>query len=339
MIRYSPNAITTIGFVFLVSNHIISMLYCNGETKNCEIPRPWFIFFAFNIFFYQLMDNLDGKQARKTASSSALGELFDHGCDSLYMMLTTYPVILTFGWNCWEAFYVLCAAITVFYGSHWEEYYTDKLILGVFANPTEGQVGCIVLFIFAYFFGPEWWQTSTLGSFSWILPSSLSSLSLRDAVLYTLPLLLLLPVCDNAREIYLWSRKKKRSFLFTWTKILPLFLHLALVLFWIHNSKIDIPGTQFLYLLHFHGFIFSYLCQQLVIARVTRQDFPAWNNVLFLPLFGALNTVLGVVPEIYVLPVLFWVLSALFLYYLVSVVLQLSHYLDIFVFKLGIPKH
>lgn len=29
------------------------------------------------------MDAIDGKQARRTNSSSPLGELFDHGCDSL----------------------------------------------------------------------------------------------------------------------------------------------------------------------------------------------------------------------------------------------------------------
>jgi phosphatidylglycerophosphate synthase len=28
------------------------------------------------------MDAIDGKQARKTKSSSPLGQLFDHGCDS-----------------------------------------------------------------------------------------------------------------------------------------------------------------------------------------------------------------------------------------------------------------
>ncbi len=29
------------------------------------------------------MDAIDGKQARRTGSSSPLGELFDHGCDAL----------------------------------------------------------------------------------------------------------------------------------------------------------------------------------------------------------------------------------------------------------------
>jgi phosphatidylglycerophosphate synthase len=38
---------------------------------------------AFGLFFYQSLDAIDGKQARRTNSQSPLGELFDHGCDSV----------------------------------------------------------------------------------------------------------------------------------------------------------------------------------------------------------------------------------------------------------------
>ena len=38
---------------------------------------------AITMFMYQTLDAIDGKQARRTGSSNALGELFDHGCDSL----------------------------------------------------------------------------------------------------------------------------------------------------------------------------------------------------------------------------------------------------------------
>ncbi len=30
-----------------------------------------------------MLDNLDGKQARRTKTSSPLGLLFDHGCDAM----------------------------------------------------------------------------------------------------------------------------------------------------------------------------------------------------------------------------------------------------------------
>lgn len=37
---------------------------------------------AFGLFFYQSLDAIDGKQSRRTNSSSPLGEIFDHGCDA-----------------------------------------------------------------------------------------------------------------------------------------------------------------------------------------------------------------------------------------------------------------
>lgn len=39
--------------------------------------------YALCLWLYSTFDNVDGKQARRTGSSSPLGELFDHGCDAL----------------------------------------------------------------------------------------------------------------------------------------------------------------------------------------------------------------------------------------------------------------
>jgi ethanolaminephosphotransferase len=36
-----------------------------------------------------MLDNLDGKQARRTGTSSPLGLMFDHGCDALTTFLFT----------------------------------------------------------------------------------------------------------------------------------------------------------------------------------------------------------------------------------------------------------
>jgi phosphatidylglycerophosphate synthase len=42
----------------------------------------WFLC-SIGLFVYQSLDAIDGKQARRTNSSSPLGELFDHGCDAI----------------------------------------------------------------------------------------------------------------------------------------------------------------------------------------------------------------------------------------------------------------
>lgn len=52
---------------------------------------------AMGLFVYQALDAIDGKQARRTNSSTPLGELFDHGCDCVsigeYFLLFFYLIL------------------------------------------------------------------------------------------------------------------------------------------------------------------------------------------------------------------------------------------------------
>lgn len=48
-----------------------------------EAPRWACGLCALGLFVYQSLDAVDGKQARRTGTSNPLGELFDHGCDSV----------------------------------------------------------------------------------------------------------------------------------------------------------------------------------------------------------------------------------------------------------------
>jgi ethanolaminephosphotransferase len=81
----APNVITLVGFMF--SSLPFFVLFSNfGTNLENDQERPitkWFFFLAaFCYFMYRMFDELDGKQARKTGSSSPLGLLFDHGCDA-----------------------------------------------------------------------------------------------------------------------------------------------------------------------------------------------------------------------------------------------------------------
>lgn len=51
--------------------------------RHAKAPSWAFVLSALGLFIYQSLDAIDGKQARRTNSSSALGELFDHGCDAV----------------------------------------------------------------------------------------------------------------------------------------------------------------------------------------------------------------------------------------------------------------
>lgn len=59
-------------------------LFCSYSPNGVEPPPRWTCFLcALGLFIYQSLDSIDGKQARRTNTSSPLGELFDHGCDSI----------------------------------------------------------------------------------------------------------------------------------------------------------------------------------------------------------------------------------------------------------------
>ena len=77
----APNLITMVGLMVNIVTTLVLVFYCPTATE----MAPWWTTFsaALGLFIYQTLDAIDGKQARRTKTSSPLGELFDHGCDSL----------------------------------------------------------------------------------------------------------------------------------------------------------------------------------------------------------------------------------------------------------------
>jgi len=76
----APNLVTFIGWIFVILSYAVMLFYDYTFTK--IIPSWTFLFAALGLFLYSTLDAIDGKQARRTNSSSPLGQLFDHGCDS-----------------------------------------------------------------------------------------------------------------------------------------------------------------------------------------------------------------------------------------------------------------
>jgi ethanolaminephosphotransferase len=77
----APNLITLIGLGFVVANAFLAA-YLVPDLESQTYTWVYYSF-AAGIWLYSTFDNVDGKQARRTGSSSPLGELFDHGCDAL----------------------------------------------------------------------------------------------------------------------------------------------------------------------------------------------------------------------------------------------------------------
>ena len=75
----SPNLITCSGIILPIASF---MWMCYHDSTMSEVlPRSVLIFNGIGIFWYQTLDAIDGKQARKTDNCSPLGQILDHNLD------------------------------------------------------------------------------------------------------------------------------------------------------------------------------------------------------------------------------------------------------------------
>lgn len=84
----APNLITVVGTLI----HIIGNLSLIVQGKGAELWPLSLLLFGICVFVYYTIDNVDGKQARRTHNSSPLGMCMDHGCDVLGVSFITLGV-------------------------------------------------------------------------------------------------------------------------------------------------------------------------------------------------------------------------------------------------------
>ena len=82
----APNLITLAGFSLTFSCKLL-MLYLYGLSTEGPVDNWYCYLLGVSYFIYSTLDNVDGKQARRTGSGSPLGMLFDHGCDAMTAVL------------------------------------------------------------------------------------------------------------------------------------------------------------------------------------------------------------------------------------------------------------
>ena len=77
----APNLVTLLGLACMVAS--AGLVVAVDPSLTAPLPPGVAAFCAASLFVYQTLDAIDGKQARRTGTSSPLGQLFDHGCDAL----------------------------------------------------------------------------------------------------------------------------------------------------------------------------------------------------------------------------------------------------------------
>lgn len=153
----APNLITIIGLVVNIITTLV-LIYYSPDAK-AEPPR-WACFLcAVGLFVYQSLDAIDGKQARRTGTSTPLGELFDHGCDSIstvFVALSACIAVQLGNYPNWMFFQCFCA-MTLFYCAHWQTYVSGSLKFGK-VDVTEAQFTIIAIHLISAIFGPKVWM-------------------------------------------------------------------------------------------------------------------------------------------------------------------------------------
>ncbi|XP_033343853.1 cholinephosphotransferase 1 isoform X4 [Bombus vosnesenskii] len=153
----APNLITIVGLIVNIATTLI-LVYYSPDAK-IEAPR-WACFLcALGLFIYQSLDAIDGKQARRTGTSTPLGELFDHGCDSIstvFIALSACIAVQLGYYPTWMFFQCFCA-MTLFYCAHWQTYVSGSLRFGK-VDVTEAQFTIIMIHLISAIFGPQVWM-------------------------------------------------------------------------------------------------------------------------------------------------------------------------------------
>jgi len=151
---WSPNLITLLGLFILTVNWLATVYFCPGLI----VPMPgWLMIFnGFGMFMRQTLDAIDGKHARRTGSSSALGELLDHGlCDSLEIWYVGFMccALGRIGVD-YRLYTFLVAAMSSHFLEMWAIYLTGKLEFWYISFQESELIG-VMAHIGAYAYGTE----------------------------------------------------------------------------------------------------------------------------------------------------------------------------------------
>ncbi|BAF19002.1 Os06g0204400 [Oryza sativa Japonica Group] len=255
-----PNMITLTGFMFLVVSALLGYIY----SPHLDTAPPRWVHLAHGLllFLYQTFDAVDGKQARRTSSSSPLGELFDHGCDALACAFEALALGSTLMCGRFTFCFWVIAAVP-FYLATWEHFFTNTLILPLINGPTEGLMLIYLSHSFTFLTGAEWWAQDfrkSIPLLSWVPLPFIPDIPLYIIVMILMILFAVIPtIGSNVSNVQKVVEARKGSMVLALAMLLPFIALLTGVAVWSYLSPSDIMRNQPHLLVIGTGFAFGYL--------------------------------------------------------------------------------
>lgn len=323
-LSWAPNMITLVGLILNISTTLILTLYSPDGIQ--EAPRWVYLCCAIGLFVYQSLDAIDGKQARRTNTNSPLGELFDHGCDSLstVFVMTGCCVALKLGQEPYILLGEIAISELVFYMAHWQTYVTGTMKFHTI-DVTEGQF--IVIFIYLVcaiypgFFdftlpliGVPFRYLAVLGS---LMPSSVFMIKTTQIIL----------------EGGVGKNKSTVAGSSTIFPMIPIGLTIVLQAVIAHKSPVYLEHPC-LYLIAF-GMVTSKVTNLVVVATMTRSEMALIDSCFIGPFMLFLNQYFNsLIPEYFLLSVVCVINIYDLLKFSVGVCQEICAYLSIYCFDI-----
>ncbi|XP_047518048.1 cholinephosphotransferase 1 isoform X3 [Pieris napi] len=324
----APNLITILGLIINIVTTLILVWYSPDARQ--DPPRWACALCALGVFVYQSLDAIDGKQARRTGSQSPLGELFDHGCDSIstvFIALGACIAVKLGEYPTWMFFQCFCA-MTLFYCAHWQAYVTGTLKMGRI-DVTEAQYTIICIHLISATLGSDVWATQ--------LPTINVSVNLLSN--YFVVLLNMYLVFGYIKVIMRGGVGKNGSTVAGTSILTPVFpfsfvVVPAFIIFQKSESQVY-QNHPALYILAF-GMVAAKVTNRLVVAHMTKSEMDYYDWALVGPAMLFLNQYFkNALPEYYVLWLCFvWVVVEL-IRYCGQICMEICEHLKIHLFRIS----
>ncbi|KAF8875779.1 CDP-alcohol phosphatidyltransferase-domain-containing protein [Infundibulicybe gibba] len=291
----APNTITLIGLAIVIFNFLTMLCYEGGASG----PPQWIYFtWGAGLFLYQSLDAIDGKQARRTGMAGPLGEIFDHGCDSLHMSLEA--ILATQALNLghsWWTFAAQIATLTNFYLIIWEEYHTGQLYLGVCSCAVEGIITVTMIHMITGIYGkPTFWDKGILTVIRLDhapFINKLPNIGLNEAFVVFGAFGLTFSMYSSYMNVRRTTKGTGKSTIRPLLSLVPFIVATGIQITWLsqpeYNRSAIINSSTFIPFLCACGLQFAHQVGQMILAHITNTPLPCWDWIWIWSVIGAVD--------------------------------------------------
>ena len=280
----APNIITILGSIPIIVAYTIMISY--DMTLTQTLPDYLYLLAAIGILTFITFDFCDGIQARRTGSSSPMGQLFDHGWDSLSWAFINLTVVSLLGFG------VSVKSVLILY-SFACNYYFQNLIesytgfydynFGILSGTTK-QFMVVTFNLIAFFFGGDVYQWEVSETWTFLPEILTNGFKFRDyifiAVVYVGILFSIMLLWRLNQEI-----KGFKNYAIVFIKLGQVYG--VFILMYIFNGEIKFVREHIALLYISLVFLISLMTSKLVVCLMTKMELSLINLefLIFVPYF------------------------------------------------------